>query len=102
MPLPPPPASAPSRKTLARFLHGAFSPAAAFGADFAITIPRTTRVNTIPAEAPVRRALKARLESASCLLSQEGSNTGSASYLGLHRQCVTDARRAGPSARRSA
>jgi hypothetical protein len=30
---------------------GAFSPAAAFGADFALTIPDTARIDTIPAEA---------------------------------------------------
>ena len=33
-------------ETLTRSLRGAFSPAAAFGADFALTIPDTTRVDT--------------------------------------------------------
>ena len=42
-------------ETLTRSLRGAFSPAAAFGADFALTIPDTTRVDTIPAEAAVGR-----------------------------------------------
>ena len=40
-------------ETLARSASGAVSPAAAFGADFALTIPGTTRTDTIPAEVPV-------------------------------------------------
>ena len=39
-------------ETLARSLSGALSPAAAFGADFVLTIPGTSRTDTIPAEAP--------------------------------------------------
>jgi short subunit dehydrogenase-like uncharacterized protein len=39
---------------LARSPFGALSPAAAFGADFALTIPGTTRTDTIPAEVPAR------------------------------------------------
>jgi len=39
-------------ETLARSVPGAFSPAAAFGADFALTIPNTARIDTIPAGAP--------------------------------------------------
>ncbi len=39
-------------ETLARSPSGAVSPAAAFGADFALTIPGTTRTDTIPAEVP--------------------------------------------------
>jgi len=42
-------------ETLTRSLHGAFSPAAAFGADFALTIPDTTRTDTITAEAAAGR-----------------------------------------------
>jgi short subunit dehydrogenase-like uncharacterized protein len=38
-------------ETLARSLSGVFSPAAAFGADFVLTIPGTSRTDTIPAEA---------------------------------------------------
>ena len=38
-------------ETLARSVPGAFSPAAAFGAGFALTIPDTARIDTIPAEA---------------------------------------------------
>jgi short subunit dehydrogenase-like uncharacterized protein len=38
-------------ETLAQSRPGAFSPAAAFGADFALTIPDTARIDTIPAEA---------------------------------------------------
>jgi len=38
-------------ETLARSLRGAFSPATAFGTGFPLTIPHTTRVDTIPAEA---------------------------------------------------
>ena len=38
-------------ETLARSLRGAFSPAGAFGADFALTIADTARIDTIPAEA---------------------------------------------------
>jgi pimeloyl-ACP methyl ester carboxylesterase len=37
---------------------GAFSPAAAFGADFALTIPDTARIDTIPAETPARGPLE--------------------------------------------
>jgi hypothetical protein len=40
-------------ETLARSLSGALSPAAAFGADFVLTIPGTIRTDTIPAEAPL-------------------------------------------------
>jgi short subunit dehydrogenase-like uncharacterized protein len=40
-------------ETLARSLSGALSPAAAFGADFALTIPGTSRTDTIPAETPL-------------------------------------------------
>jgi hypothetical protein len=39
-------------ETLTRSEGGAFSPAAAFGADFAFTIPGTTRIDTIPADPP--------------------------------------------------
>ena len=39
-------------ETLARSLSGAFSPAAAFGADFVLTIPDTSRTDTIP-QAPL-------------------------------------------------
>jgi len=39
-------------ETLARSVPGAFSAAAAFGAGFALTIPDTARIDTIPAEAP--------------------------------------------------
>jgi short subunit dehydrogenase-like uncharacterized protein len=35
-------------ETLTRSPHGALSPATAFGADFAVTIPRTTRIDTRP------------------------------------------------------
>jgi hypothetical protein len=41
-------------ETLARSVPGAFSPAAAFGAGFALTIADTARIDTIPAEAPPR------------------------------------------------
>ena len=34
-----------------RTVPGAFSPAAAFGADFVLTIPDTTRLDRLPAEA---------------------------------------------------
>ena len=44
-------------ETLTRSLRGAFSPAAAFGADFALTIPDTTRIDVIPAEAPPNQTL---------------------------------------------
>jgi short subunit dehydrogenase-like uncharacterized protein len=37
-------------EALTRSLSGAFSPAAAFGADFALTIPGTIRTDTIPAD----------------------------------------------------
>jgi short subunit dehydrogenase-like uncharacterized protein len=40
-------------EALARSLSGAFSPAAAFGADFVLTIPGTSRIDTIPAGAPL-------------------------------------------------
>jgi short subunit dehydrogenase-like uncharacterized protein len=40
-------------ETLARSLSGALSPAAAFGADFVLTIPGTSRTDTIPAETPL-------------------------------------------------
>jgi short subunit dehydrogenase-like uncharacterized protein len=39
-------------ETLTRSPRGAFSPAAAFGADFALTIPGTTRIDSIPAGPP--------------------------------------------------
>ena len=39
-------------ETLTRSQGGAFSPAAAFGADFTLTIPDTTRIDTIPADPP--------------------------------------------------
>ena len=42
-------------ETLTRSLRGAFSPATAFGADFALTIPDTTRIDTITAEAAAGR-----------------------------------------------
>jgi short subunit dehydrogenase-like uncharacterized protein len=42
-------------ETLTRSLRGAFSPAAAFGADFALTIPDTTRTDTITAETAAGR-----------------------------------------------
>ena len=45
-------------ETLGRSVPGAFSPAAAFGADFALTIPGTARIDTIPAEAPARGPLE--------------------------------------------
>ena len=44
-------------ETLARSAPGAFSPAAAFGADFALTIPDTARIDTIPAETSARSPL---------------------------------------------
>jgi short subunit dehydrogenase-like uncharacterized protein len=37
-------------ETLTRSQGGAFSPAAAFGADFVLTIPNTTRIDAIPAD----------------------------------------------------
>jgi short subunit dehydrogenase-like uncharacterized protein len=40
-------------ETLARSPSGAVSPAAAFGADFALTIPGTTRSDTLAAKVPV-------------------------------------------------
>ena len=40
-------------EALARSLSGALSPAAAFGADFVLTIPGTSRTDTIPAETPL-------------------------------------------------
>ena len=42
-------------ETLTRSQGGAFSPAAAFGADFALTIPGTARTDTIPAD-PLEQA----------------------------------------------
>jgi hypothetical protein len=39
-------------ETLTRAPHGAVSPAAAFGADFTLTIPGTSRTDTVHAEAP--------------------------------------------------
>jgi short subunit dehydrogenase-like uncharacterized protein len=39
-------------ETFTRSRGGAFSPAAAFGADFVLTIPGTTRIDTIPADPP--------------------------------------------------
>jgi short subunit dehydrogenase-like uncharacterized protein len=44
-------------ETLTRSLPGAFSPAAAFGADFALTIPDTTRIEATPAQAPPAQTL---------------------------------------------
>jgi short subunit dehydrogenase-like uncharacterized protein len=44
-------------EALTRSLRGAFSPAAAFGADFALTIPDTTRIDAIPAQAPPAKTL---------------------------------------------
>ena len=38
-------------ETLTRALHGAFSPAAAFGADFALTIPGTSRTDMVHVQA---------------------------------------------------
>ncbi len=40
-------------ETLTRALHGAVSPAAAFGADFALTIPGTSRTDTVRPQAPL-------------------------------------------------
>jgi short subunit dehydrogenase-like uncharacterized protein len=40
-------------ETLARARYGALSPAAAFGADFALTIPGTSRTDTVRAQAPL-------------------------------------------------
>jgi hypothetical protein len=45
-------------ETLARSVPGAFSPAAAFGAGFALTIPDTARIDTIPTGAPARGPLE--------------------------------------------
>ena len=42
-------------ETLTRSPRGALSPATAFGADFALTIPDTTRIDTITAEAAAGR-----------------------------------------------
>jgi short subunit dehydrogenase-like uncharacterized protein len=42
-------------ETLSRSPSGAFSPATAFGTDFGLTIPDTTRIDTIPAEAAAGR-----------------------------------------------
>jgi short subunit dehydrogenase-like uncharacterized protein len=42
-------------EALARSLSGAFSPAAALGTDFVLTIPGTSRTDAIPAEAPLAR-----------------------------------------------
>jgi len=39
-------------ETFTRSPRGALSPAAAFGAGFALTIPDTTRIDAIPAQAP--------------------------------------------------
>jgi short subunit dehydrogenase-like uncharacterized protein len=44
-------------EALARSLSGAFSPAAAFGADFVLTIPGTSRTDTIPGAALAGRQL---------------------------------------------
>jgi hypothetical protein len=44
-------------ETLTRSPSGAFSPAEAFGAGFALTIPDTTRIDAIPAQAPPARRL---------------------------------------------
>jgi short subunit dehydrogenase-like uncharacterized protein len=38
-------------ETLSRSPRGAFSPAAAFGAGFSLTIPDTTRLDALPAQA---------------------------------------------------
>jgi short subunit dehydrogenase-like uncharacterized protein len=45
-------------EALTRSPHGAFSPAAAFGADFALTVEGTARTDTIPAGAPPAKGLK--------------------------------------------
>jgi short subunit dehydrogenase-like uncharacterized protein len=42
-------------ETLTRSLRGAFSPATAFGTDFALTIPDTTRIDTITTEVAAGR-----------------------------------------------
>ena len=42
-------------ETLTRSPRGALSPAAAFGADFAFTVPDTTRIDAIPAKAAAGR-----------------------------------------------
>jgi short subunit dehydrogenase-like uncharacterized protein len=42
-------------ETLSRSRPGAFSPATAFGADFALTIPDTTRIDAVTAEAAAGR-----------------------------------------------
>ena len=42
-------------ETLTRAPHGAVSPAAAFGADFALTIPGTSRTDAVPAQDARRR-----------------------------------------------
>jgi hypothetical protein len=47
-------------ETLARSLSGAFSPAAAFGADFALTIPDTTRPTPFARKRPVPEGSKGR------------------------------------------
>jgi short subunit dehydrogenase-like uncharacterized protein len=40
-------------ETLKRYLHGAFSPATAFGTDFALTIHNTTQIQSAPSSAPI-------------------------------------------------
>jgi hypothetical protein len=44
-------------ETFTRSPRGALSPATAFGADFALTIPNTTRIDAIPAQAPPAKRL---------------------------------------------
>jgi hypothetical protein len=44
-------------ETLTRSLRGVFSPAVAFSADFALTIPDTTRIDAIRAQAPPAKTL---------------------------------------------
>ena len=45
-------------EALIRSLRGAFSPAAAFGADFALTVEGTARTDAIPAGRPPAKGLK--------------------------------------------
>ena len=44
--------------SLLDYLRNRFSPGAAFGADFALSIPDTVRIDTIPAQAPARGPLE--------------------------------------------
>ena len=45
-------------EALTRSPHGAFSPAAAFGADFALTVEGTARSDTVPAGGRLAKELK--------------------------------------------